>query len=187
MILACDVETSGLVIKDRPLSDPAQPRIVQLGFVVHTADRREIHTYRTLIQPDGWEIAKEAASVHGFTTEDCARYGVPPKVALLNLVSMLATVRVVVCHNLAFEAALLQRELDLLKAADQAMRRPRLRRVCSMKASTALMSDGRYPSLSKIYRILTGREFTEAHDALEDARATMDVFWALVDRRVIEL
>ena len=46
-----------------------QPRIVQLGYVVHNADRREVFTCRILFQPDGWEITKEAAAVHGCTSE----------------------------------------------------------------------------------------------------------------------
>lgn len=186
-VLAFDVETTGLVIKDKPLSDPAQPRVVQLGFVVHDHMRRPIHTYSTLIRPEGWEIAKQAADVHGFSTEDCSRYGVDIRVALLDFVAALKTVRCVAAHGLGFDMALVQRELDLLKAADLALRRPRLRRICTMKTGAAMMADGKWPELSVLYRYLTGERFLEAHDALEDAKATAACFWGLVDRRMIEL
>ena len=182
-----DVETTGLVIKDLPLSDPAQPRIVQLAFVVHDTTRRPVHFYCSLIRPDGWEITPQAAAVHGFSTEDCARYGVDAKVALLDFVSALRTVRHVVAHGFQFDAALVQRELDLLAAGDEALRRARLRRHCTMKTGTALMTDGKWPSLAALFTKLTGKPHLEAHDALADSAATAACFWGLVDRRMIEL
>lgn len=193
MILVADVETSGLVVKDKPLDDPAQPRIVQLGYVVHNSDRREVFTCRTLFQPDGWEIAKEAAAVHGYSTEECRRYGQNPAIALINFASMLDTVRILCAHNLGFDLRMLEREANLLPEPQRGqvklrLERSRLRRVCSMKTGTVLFSDGKWPTLSALYRMLHGgQDFQEAHDALEDARATMSCFWQLCDRRIIEL
>ncbi len=186
-LLAFDAETSGLVVKGKPLDDPSQPRMVQLGFVVHDHTRRLVHSYSTLIKPDGWEITKQAEAVHGFTTEDCSRWGVPIKVALLDFVAALRTVRTATAHNFGFDAAIVQRELDLALAADSALRRPRLRRVCTMKTGTALMADGKYPTLGHLTKVLTGCDHTEDHDALGDASAAAACFWGLVDRRIIEL
>ena len=56
-----------------------------------------------------------------------------------------------------------------------------------MKSALVLMEDGRYPTLSAAYKKLTGKDFEEAHDALSDARATAEVFWGMVDRRIVEL
>lgn len=192
MILVADVETSGLIVKDRPLDDPSQPRVVQLGYVVHNADRREVFTHRTLLQPDGWEIAKEAAAVHGYSTEECRRYGQHPAIALIGFASMLDTVRILCMHNAGFDLRMLERETNLLPEPQRTqvklrLERSRLRRICTMKSALVLMEDGRYPSLSAAYRKLTGKVFEEAHDALADARATAEVFWGLIDRRIVEL
>jgi DNA polymerase-3 subunit epsilon len=187
MLLAFDCETTGLLVKDKPLNDPAQPRMVQLGFTVQDAGRRVVHSYSTLIAPDGWEITKSAASAHGYTTEDCARFGVEAKVAMLNFVSALKTVKFAVAHGMSFDAALVQRELDILNAADQGLRRPRLRRICTMKTTAAITSDGKWPTLDAAHKLMTGRHLHNAHDALADAEATAVVFWGLVDRRIIEV
>ncbi|ACB80877.1 Exonuclease RNase T and DNA polymerase III [Methylorubrum populi BJ001] len=187
MILTFDVETSGLIIRDRPLDDPAQPRMVQLGFTVHTPDRRVVHSYSALIRPDGWEITPEAQRVHGFSTEDCGRWGVDSKVALLDLVSALKTARIAVAHNFANDAAIAQRELNILKAADEGFMRARLRRVCTMRTGAALVQDGKWPTLGRLHKLLAGHEHEGAHDALGDAQATARCFWGLVDRKVIEL
>lgn len=187
MILTFDVETSGLIIRDRPLSDPAQPRMVQLGFTVQTGDRRTVHSYSALIRPDGWEMTPDAQQVHGYSTEDCSRWGVDSKVALLDLVSALRTVRIAVAHNLANDMAIVQRELKLLNAADEGLMRSRLRRLCTMRTGAALTADGKWPALARLHKLLTGQEHTDAHDALGDALATARVFWGLVDRRVVEL
>jgi DNA polymerase III subunit epsilon len=193
MILAADVETSGLLVKDKPLDDPSQPRIVQIGYVVHNADRREVYTQRSLLQPDGWEIAREAQAVHGYSTEECRRYGVHPAIALISLAAMLDTVRILCMHNAGFDLRMIEREADLLPEPQRTqvrlrLQRSRLRRVCTMKTGTVLFADGKWPTLSALYRKLHGGDvIKEAHDALEDARATASCFWGLCDRRIIEL
>lgn len=193
MILIADVETSGLVVKDKLLSDPCQPRIVQLGYVVHDPNRREVFTCRTLLQPDGWEITEEAAAVHGYRTEECRRYGVHPAIALISFASMLDTVRILCMHNLGFDLRMLEREAGLLPEPQRTqvklrLERSRLRRVCTMRDGTVLFGDGKWPTLSALYRMLHGgADFPDAHDALEDARATASCFWGLCDRRIIEL
>lgn len=195
MILVTDVETSGLVVKDLPLDNLAQPRIVQLGFVVHDSDRHAVHKYTTLLRPGedtGWSISREAESVHGITTEDCAKYGVHPRIALVNLMSMMDCCRILVGHNIGFELGLLKREIDLLPEPLKGqltlrLERSRLRRICTMRTSAALTADGKWPNLGRIYKILTGKDLVGAHDALADAEATTEVFWGLVDRRIIEL
>lgn len=186
-VLTLDIETSGLVIKDKPLDDPAQPRIVQLGFVVHDTDRRVVHTHCSLIRPDGWEITPQAQKVHGYSTEDCARWGVDAKVALVDFVAALSCVRIVVAHSFSNDAALIQREMMILKAADEGLRRSRLRRFCTMRTGAAMMPDGKWPKLSALYRMLYGAEPPNQHDALGDAQATAACFWGLVDRRMVEL
>jgi DNA polymerase III epsilon subunit-like protein len=187
VVITFDVETSGLVVKDKPMSDPAQPRIVQLGFVVQDRDRRELARYSTLLRPDGWEINPEATRVHGYTTEDCSRWGADPKVALCAFLAALNTCRIVVAHSIGNDASLINRELTLLNAADAGLNRARLRRFCTMRTGAALMPDGKWPTLSRLHRILTGQDHAKAHDALGDAEATARCFWGMVDRRLIEL
>jgi DNA polymerase III subunit epsilon len=195
MILVVDCETSGLLVKDKPLDSPEQPRIVQLAFIVQDSNRKTVHEYSGLMKPpdsNGWAISNEAAAVHGITTETCSRYGVHPRVALLDFASMLETVRILVGYNLPFDLALLKREIDLLdepyrKQVMLRLDRPRLRRVDTMKVAATLTADGRWPTLARAHKMLTGLDLADAHNALADASASARIFWSLCDRRLCEL
>lgn len=187
MYLVLDTETSGLPVRGLPMDDPAQPRIVQIGAVLFDSSFREVGTYRTLIKPDGWGIAEQAREVHGISIEDCQRYGIAIKAALLQVVEFIKVARHVIGHNLTFDEAMFQREMSLIKATDAGLTRSRLRKHDTMKTGAALMDDGLYPSLGKLHGLLTGQELPEAHDAIEDCRATWRCFRQLVKLKLIEL
>lgn len=187
MFLVFDTETSGLPVKGLPKGDPAQPRIVQLGAILYGADGEEIGTYRTLIEPEGWGITDQAFQVHGITIQDCQKYGIPIKVALLQFVSFIQKSKHVIAHHYNMDAAMIDREMSLANASDQGLKRSRLRQHDTMKTGTALMDDGLYPSLASLHELLTGEPVTEDHDALADCRSTWRCFRELVKLKLIEL
>lgn len=187
MFLVLDTETSGLIVRGLPIEDPAQPRICQIGAVLYDSKFKEVGTYRTLIQPDGWGISEQATATHGIKTEDCSRYGIPVQAALLQIVQWIKVSRHVIAHNLTFDEAMFKREMELTKAADIGLERTRLRKHCTMKTGTALTDDGLYPSLANLHRMLTGEDFADAHDGLSDCYAAWRCFLHLHKLKLIEL
>lgn len=186
MYLTIDTETSGLFVMSKPLSDPSQPRIVQLAATVHDGDYQELSTFRTLIRPDGWGITSQAAAVHGISIEACQRNGIDIKVALLMLVELIKTSRWVIGHNLSFDEGMIQREMALAKASDIGLNRPRLRKVCTMKTGGVLTDNGEFPGLETLHEMLFGEGFPDAHEGLADCYAAFRCFQKLKHFKLID-
>lgn len=184
--MAFDTETSGLEDFKRDPDDPAQPHLLQLGAVMVDSQWREIQSFRMLVRPEGWVVAKEAVEVHGITTDMAHRYGLPAKVVLASFNSFLAVSRWAIAHNLEFDKRVIEREMRKLQAKDKGLSRGGLRKVCTMHTGAAAMPDGKFPSLALLYEILTDYEYREAHDGLADARAAMTCCRLLVEKRLID-
>ena len=144
--------------------------------------------------------------------EDCARYGVDPDVAVRLFLEMYGRADVVVAHNLAFDAAVMEAALGRARSLTNGRRsenyfdamisigRPadddnRMRqRICTMKASTDLLkipskfgSGYKWPSLAEAYHFVADEELEGGHDALVDAKACLDVFRFLVENDIVQL
>lgn len=177
-----DTETSGLPLWDKPYSDPGQPRIVQLGVIVADEHGAERACFKTTIRPEGWEITAGAQRVHGISTEDANRFGIPVLEALAVFLRMLDQSRTLIAHNLAFDAdIMISREIHALSPnkADTPSwwGRGRLHRACTMLLGRAhCRNTGK---LVDVYKALTGEDFVQTHDGLDDARAALRCFLAL--------
>lgn len=188
MILSFDCETSGLPAQGKPATDPAQPRLLQIGAVLHDRTWNERASISLLIAPDGWAVTQGAADTHGITTDIAARYGVRLQVALAAMMDLARTATIVSAFNLAFDELIIDSELHRMGAATADWKRPRLRRICSMQSCSGLINpDGRWPKLAVAHQSVTGQPLTQQHDALEDAKASARILRCLIDRKVVTL
>ena len=103
--LVFDTETGGV--------DPFNDRIVQLFIATADALGNLLETWEWVINP-GVEIAEEAASVHGYTTERLAKEGVPPANALEEARNVFVRNRGLtwVAYNLVFDLTFLDVEFE---------------------------------------------------------------------------
>lgn len=85
-ILFFDCETSSLYRDKLALDDPQQPWCVSLAFALCSNDGEMQNFGRYLIKPDGRSIQRGAEDVHGITTRDASRFGVP-EARILGLLS----------------------------------------------------------------------------------------------------
>lgn len=184
MYLFFDTETSGMIQKELPLDHPEQPRLVQLAALLTDADLVVQSEIGLLVESEGTKFDPGAVRVHGITEERADRFGVPLLLALVTFHHLTKRAEVVVGHNVDF---------DLSVMATQYLRvgRPNpleaLRRECTMeKAKPICGLESRRgpglkpPTLSEAYRHFFGRELENAHDALADTRACLDVYRAIV-------
>ena len=186
MELVFDTETTGIINYRGKVGDASQPHIVQLGAQLYDDNKRIKGELNLLIKPDGWTIPQEATDVHGISTEDCEKYGIPIRSALGLFNLWLAFGPRLVAHNIDFDVFLV--ETEAIRLGKESFLNPYEKR-CTMKASTNLVGipnktrgGFKWPKLQETHVKLFGSEFEGAHDAMADVRACARVNFELKNR-----
>ena len=184
MILFIDTESTGIFKFKLPASDPSQPRIVQLGAVLHDDQRHVVAEMNMLVKPEGWTIPKEASDIHGITTEQCLKYGFKIVTVIKLLMYMCGKAEQIVGHSCDFDRNMVDSErirLGLLEDEKVFMAKPHF---CTMKASTDICQipgpyGNKWPKLQETYKYFFNKEFEGAHDAMADIRACAEVYYPI--------
>lgn len=186
-ILFYDTETTGLPLFSEPSEDPRQPHIVQLAALLVDADSRKVlSTVDLIISPDNWVIPEEVTQIHGITNEVAQLAGISEELVTSIIFEMSLRADLRVGHNEKFDARIIRiaskRHTDgvwVEKATDCTMT---LAKPIMKLPPTAKMRGGfKNPTLSEAYKHFTGKELEGAHSAMADARACMDVYFAIQD------
>jgi DNA polymerase III subunit epsilon len=180
MLLFIDTETTGIPDWRLPSTDPAQPHIVSYSHIL-TGDNGKIEgEYNTIIKPDGWTIPEEAIFVHGITTEVAARDGIDEAVLASMYLAMQAKADLIVGHNIAFDTRIMRiamlRHTMFDRIGLDAMKRPIF---CTMKACADKFNGGHWPKLETAYEYLFHKPIAGAHNAANDVRACMEIYFAI--------
>jgi DNA polymerase III epsilon subunit-like protein len=193
-MLFFDTETTGLPKNYKaPVKDVDNwPRLVQLAWLLATAEGTVIARGDDIVQPDGWTISDKAAGVHGITTERATAEGKPLKVVLADFVKLVLEPDVLlVAHNIDFDYKVVGAEFYRLGYTELLAAYNHKRMICTMRASTdyvAIPSEWGYkwPKLQELHRKLFAEDFKEAHNAAADIAATAKCFFKLVELNVIK-
>lgn len=193
MHLFFDVETTGLIDFNAELTEPHQPRITQIAAILVNHNRVNVAQLSTHIKPDGWVVPEYITKNYGVTTEMLEREGIPMPVALSMFNAMKAQATHRVAYNISFDKRLLKREElaygmetasdHLVSECAMQMARP----ICNMAPTDKMLASGRNgnkpPKLTEAYNHFFGCDFENAHDALADVRATIAVYFAILDHQ----
>ena len=186
LLLAIDLETSGLIDRNLPLDHQSQPHIVELGMVLVDDADVEVGVYQSLIKPTDWHIGDEVAQVHGITTEDARANGVGIKTALVAMMGFVERADLILAHNLNYERQMIHVELMRLRAVGDWWKQRNDDMRCTMEGSKDVLKlpgrygDWKYPKLSEAHGVLCpGVPFKTEHRSLGDARAALRVWRAL--------
>lgn len=199
-LMFIDTETSGLIDRARPLSDPGQPWIVSIAAELAAEDGTPLAHFATQIRADGRKIKPGAEAVHGITNRDAGRGGVGEAAALGLLIGLINQVPAggrVIGYGLAFDRDVV---LGLLmrKSADKAIAswsRPGLEWVDLIEPSSQFCripsehvpDTYRWPSLDEAGEALCGLPRRVGHHgAFDDATRAKAVYLELVRRGAIE-
>ena len=192
LALFYDTETTGLPDFKAPSEAAHQPHIVQLAALLIDLDAREtIQSMDVIVRPDGWTIPDEVAAVHGITTEHAAEVGIPESLALSMFMELWCG-RSRVAHNEQFDARIIRIALMRYRSEDSAdiwksgpaectarMATP----VCALPPTDKMKAVGRFhhktPNLCEAYRHFTGNDLQNAHSAMADVLACLDVYFAI--------
>lgn len=182
LVFAYDTETTGLPNWKQPSGDPSQPHLVQIaGLVASVETRKVIASVDLIIRPDGWEIPKETSDIHGITTEYALEHGVPEAEAYAIFMSLWAG-KFRIAHNRTFDQRLLRIAAKRYGTkVEQDAWADKNTHDCTMWLSRTAMGMKKPPRLEEAYLHYTGKKLENAHSALADAQACLDVYFALLD------
>jgi DNA polymerase-3 subunit epsilon len=190
-ILFFDTETTGL---PKDWKAPVEqldnwPRLVQIAWQVFNQEGDLLEEHEYIIKPVGFIIPLEASAVHKITTEKALETGVDLLTVLNVFRSSVNGCGLLVAHNYSYDYNIMGSELlrngleNSLKDKDY---------ICTKEASTDFCkipgpyAGFKWPKLEELYDILFGESFN-AHDALDDIKATARCFWELYSKKVITL
>lgn len=156
-----DTETTAL-IGQGDLSQ--QPRIIELGILkVDDKTLKERFRYDALVHP-GIPLSPEVTKITGLTDKDFEK--AKPFVAhYRELVEIFFGERVMVAHNLPFDAGMLEIELTRIQKQFHFPWPPEWK--CTVEICQELYH--KQIKLQELYPMLTGKEYVQKHRAMDDA------------------
>ncbi|MBU0792131.1 MAG: 3'-5' exonuclease, partial [Gammaproteobacteria bacterium] len=112
-ILFYDTETTGKLDFKKPITDPCQPKIMQMGVMLDDELKNIVHQFAYIIKPYyEWKSEyEEAVSIHGITYETAMKYGVPIEQLFQSFKNLLLNADLCVCHNVAYDSKVIQHTL----------------------------------------------------------------------------
>jgi DNA polymerase-3 subunit epsilon len=193
--LVYDTETTGLTRNGLPPHDPSQPDLIQLGAILWDSEKDMVRgEINLIIREDGVVVPDGAAGVHGIRTEIAAQFGLPLLLPIAAFNNLARIADAFVCHNAAYDLVVMKKAYYKVKKDHPFNDKPNL---CTMEALTNIMrlppsarmrekgmNKPKPPSLMEAYGFVTGgKSFDNAHDAMADVRATLEIQKWLVNHQ----
>lgn len=174
-----DTETTGIPEWQKPSGDDCQPHLVQLAaHQVDVENEKVIQTMDVIIKPDGWEIPQETIDVHGITMEHAMDVGIPEKMALEMFLELWGG-NLRVAYNTTFDNRMIRigtkRYFD--ESVINAWKEGEYE--CAMIASKKAMGLSKNQKLGVAYKHFTGKDLQDAHTAIADVNACMEIYFAI--------
>jgi len=159
--ISIDVETTGL--------NPKKNKIVEFGAVKFDEEGNIVSEFQALANPGGFGIPNEVIDIHGI--DDDMVEGKPSPVAVWNsLLDWADNCNSFVAHNASFECGFIQ---ELYSDPSDI---PGLFFIDTLKISRRQLNDR---SSYKLSSLVPSLKSSEAHRALPDAKACMELFLEL--------
>jgi len=189
-IVFFDTETTGLPIWKKPSGSEEQPHIVELAAILADETTMEIITIiDVIISPDGWVIPKEMTDIHGISHERALEVGASESAAVKGLFDIWQSAENIkrACHNRTFDQRMIRIAAKRYLSEDQTEAwASKDDFVCTMLTAKPIMKmlpKGRFgyknPKLEEAYLFFTGRKLENAHSAMSDTKACMEIYFAM--------
>ena len=177
-----DTETTAIPDFKAPSESEHQPHIVQLAALLVDLDTEQtIQSMDVIIRPDGWTITQELTNIHGITQEMAMDIGVSEKLAV-DMFLQLWNRRPRMAFNSTFDNRIIR--IALKRFFDESIvdswheGAQGVEWQCQMIAARKIMG-GKQPTLAEAYKHFTGNELENAHSAIADTKACMDIYFSI--------
>jgi len=189
MELFFDTETSNMYQFKKPHTDPSQPWIVQLGFIL--SERDKIYQEgNLLIYNNGRLIEPGAEAVHHISVEETERSGLSESIVMEVMIQLFKQADLIVCHNIGFDMKVLMSNISRYYHKLPNKFTLSEFHYCTMLKGTPLcklpgkFGNYKWPKLQELHLHLFGEEFKDAHDALGDVRATRRCYYEMTKEMI---
>ena len=171
-IVCIDTETTGL--------DKTKDRIIQIALIKFSTKTREIIDQKSwYIIPSGeWTINPGAEEIHHISRETILQEGVSLQSIKNDIISFCKGCDFLTYNGNSFDWNFIQREferedssIDFMKEFSDSV----------LYDSFQIEKTHNSHKLSDVYKRLTGKDMEDAHDALGDVKATVEVFLKQLD------
>ena len=190
MYLFFDTETTGIPRNYKaPVTDLNNwPRLVQVAWLLADADAQELASAEYIVKPEGFVIPKDAAKIHGITTEIALQTGSELQTVLEVVTADIRKAAVLVAHNMSFDEKILGAEFLRAGHPNLVAQKPRQ---CTMQSATNYCRlpgpyGFKWPTLEELHKKLFNESVAGAHRALSDVRACARCYFELRHRRIID-
>lgn len=181
-----DTETSGLFDFKKRADEGGQPRLASIAMLAVDDDLNLVAATSVLVRPDGWRMSEEAVRINGLSQQLLETHGVPVQEVLWRYAEEIRRGTVMVAHNAQFDTKMMRGEFRRAGMADLY---DETRTICTMRTLTDICripkATGRgykFPKLSEAVSQLLLRDHANAHGALPDAMACLDLLrWIKVN------
>lgn len=180
--LIWDVESTGFPVWSSPSGGEEQPHLVQLAALLVDDDTLEIlESMDVIVAPDGWVSDPEALEVHGITEERAMEEGIPEKEALEMFIVLWLKSDIRVAHNTTFDNRIIRIALKryLPDLVTDELWKDKTKYFCTLQKAKKIMGGKSGHTLPETYAHFVGGEFEDAHNALADAKACMEIYYAM--------
>ncbi|MGN0186418.1 MAG: leucine-rich repeat protein, partial [Paludibacteraceae bacterium] len=187
-----DTETNGLPSNyQAPISATDNwPRLIQIGWIVTDAEGNELQVGNYLVYPDGFTIPSDVERLTGISYSRARSEGKDLKQVLTAFMQQFNAVKHIVGHNIDFDLHIVGAELYRKNLpVNTILSKPY---TCTMRSTIDFCKlppftygSWKFPKLQELYHKLFGTQFAQAHDAMNDIRATKQCFFELQKRGII--
>ncbi len=196
-VLFFDLETTGLVKTENNLPQELKypsyklnkkydkSRIVQIGYIKfndfdYDYEVSEENISSIIVKPDGFVIPDDAIAIHKITNEQANEEGIGIKKALKKIKKIIKDIDYIVGYNIYFDVNILMNELyrvgykSTINKIKDLINNQKI--LCVGELAKQYKGSG-MPRQTRIYEEIFGSELVNAHNAVYDVIATINLFY----------
>jgi DNA polymerase-3 subunit alpha len=181
--IAIDIETTGLPSRVgwNKYFSPEQTRYYDQSRVISIGIVSDDFSKYNLIRPCGtFKNNPTAFETHGISEERIKAEGISLQEFFTGeVIYLLKNAKFIVAHNVQFDINVLRSDLIRSALTDLSDILKNARLFCTMEEGKKIMGTYKSPRLTELYRKLFQEDF-EAHNALEDAKASFRCYKELI-------
>jgi DNA polymerase III epsilon subunit-like protein len=191
IIMPFDSETNAIPDWKMPSESSHQPHLVSLAAALVDSITGEVmEKMDVIIKPEGWEITQETIDIHGITMERAMDEGIPEVSALHMLMVMWRKSQKRIAFNTTFDNRIIriaqtryfQKGSDLHVELMRSWQEDKALYYCVMQAAKKAMGASKLPTLGEAYSHFMHKPLENAHQAMADCMACMDIYFAINDK-----